>query len=553
MQSERKPKAYSYTRFSTPEQAKGDSSTRQALAAARWTKEHGVALDNELTFRDEGISAFDGLNVERGALGAFLTAVRSGEVPRGSWLLVESLDRISRQKPRKAARLMEDIIEEGITVVDLQDGAREYSAETLDDDSLLLVGMVLRFIRANEESEIKAARVAAARQREREQFASHQPLMKAYTKQLPGWLRWNDYTKQIEAIPERAEVVRKMFEMADAGAGQHKIAGWLNENAGEPWGRGKRRGCRWHRSYVRKVLTNRAVIGIFTPHIVQRDPKTRRKIRRPLDAIHHRFPAIVERELFERVSSRIGTTAPRGKNAGARVRSIFAGILKCRHCGGAVTRVSKGEHVYLVCSAANSKPRSCRYEAIPYGEAEDAFVRAIRHVIDEAPRGKDTAELERQIGMADGAVDALFDEVQELLTISIEDKSAAARKTLSQREEDLAKATEHLRALRERLDRTTTAGVRRRFETIEQTFTQKGPLDAQRANAVLREAIERMVTFPAEGRLDICWRHADEPQEVVFITSRFDWDAWTRNTPQAQSETAHPERLCIAGRETPAA
>src|SRR5262249_5338077 len=31
MQSERKPKAYSYTRFSTPEQAKGDSSTRQAL------------------------------------------------------------------------------------------------------------------------------------------------------------------------------------------------------------------------------------------------------------------------------------------------------------------------------------------------------------------------------------------------------------------------------------------------------------------------------------------------------------------------------------------
>src|SRR5262245_15139989 len=84
-------KAYSYTRFSTPEQAKGDSATRQAQAAQRWCDQHGVALDNELTFRDEGISAFDGLNAEKGKLGAFLKAVQCGDVPKGSWLLVESL------------------------------------------------------------------------------------------------------------------------------------------------------------------------------------------------------------------------------------------------------------------------------------------------------------------------------------------------------------------------------------------------------------------------------------------------------------------------------
>jgi DNA invertase Pin-like site-specific DNA recombinase len=100
MQSERKPKAYSYTRFSTPEQARGDSSTRQALAARRWAEGRGVELDAELTFRDEGVTAYDGSNVERGALGAFLKAVYCGDVAKGSWLLVESLDRISRQKNR---------------------------------------------------------------------------------------------------------------------------------------------------------------------------------------------------------------------------------------------------------------------------------------------------------------------------------------------------------------------------------------------------------------------------------------------------------------------
>ena len=51
-------KAYSYSRFSTPEQAQGDSATRQALAAHRWAEQHGVELDTDLRFRDEGVSAF---------------------------------------------------------------------------------------------------------------------------------------------------------------------------------------------------------------------------------------------------------------------------------------------------------------------------------------------------------------------------------------------------------------------------------------------------------------------------------------------------------------
>jgi len=144
MQSEREPKAYSYTRFSTPEQAKGDSSTRQALAAQQWAEARGVELDAELTFRDEGVTAYDGSNVERGALGAFLKAVYCGDVPKGSWLLVESLDRISRQKPWKTAQLMGAIAEAGVVVVDLSDGGREYSGDTLSEDPALLLMMVKR-------------------------------------------------------------------------------------------------------------------------------------------------------------------------------------------------------------------------------------------------------------------------------------------------------------------------------------------------------------------------------------------------------------------------
>lgn len=521
---QRPPRAYSYTRFSTPEQAKGDSQTRQTLAAQQWAEKHGVDLDSELSFQDAGVSAFDGSNVERGALGAFLKAVHRGEVPKGSWLLVESLDRISRQKPWKAAQLMASIAEEGVVVVDLSDGGREYSGETLNQDSSLLLMMVVRFMRANEESALKSSRVAAARKRAREAFASDQPLTKAYTKQLPAWLRWSDETKQIEAIPDRAEVVRKIFELADNGWGQHRIAGWLNDHAGEPWGRGKRKGERWHRSYVRKVLTNRAVIGSFTPHTVERDPNTHKRMRKPTDAIHHRFPPVIDRQLFDRVSSRIGSSAARGRHAGLEARSMFAGLLKCRHCGGTVTRVSKGEYAYLVCSTANSKPRTCRYEAMPYGEAEQAFIFAIPGTIHDAPRGKDTGDLEEQIRIAEANADGLFDQVEVLLEVSIEEKSAAARRALKEREQSLASVQELARNLRERRDRIASAGVLQRLEAIENILTQS-PLNIPRANAVLRDAIERMVMFPPEGHLDVYWRHAVEPQRTTFGTSRVDWDA----------------------------
>ena len=68
-----KPKAYSYIRFSTPDQMKGDSFERQTRKAAEYAR--GLELYTTLTFRDLGISAFRGKNAQTGALKAFLDGV----------------------------------------------------------------------------------------------------------------------------------------------------------------------------------------------------------------------------------------------------------------------------------------------------------------------------------------------------------------------------------------------------------------------------------------------------------------------------------------------
>lgn len=54
-------KVYSYMRFSTDEQLKGDSLRRQSDAAKTYADSHGLELDEELTYRDLGDQAITGL------------------------------------------------------------------------------------------------------------------------------------------------------------------------------------------------------------------------------------------------------------------------------------------------------------------------------------------------------------------------------------------------------------------------------------------------------------------------------------------------------------
>jgi DNA invertase Pin-like site-specific DNA recombinase len=115
-----KPKAYSYVRMSSPEQRKGDSHRRQLELSKKYAFQHGLELVAG-PFEDLGVSAFKGANVTEGKLGSFLKAVEEGKIEKGSYLLVESLDRISRQEVRKSLGLFLQIIDLKINIVTLVD------------------------------------------------------------------------------------------------------------------------------------------------------------------------------------------------------------------------------------------------------------------------------------------------------------------------------------------------------------------------------------------------------------------------------------------------
>jgi DNA invertase Pin-like site-specific DNA recombinase len=112
---------YSYVRFSCEGQSRGDSLRRQTELAEHYASEHDIAPTGA-TYHDLGLSAWHAKNAETGALGAFIEACKSGKIAPGSALIVESLDRISRDDPRKASKLLNEIVDLGVEVHTIDNG-----------------------------------------------------------------------------------------------------------------------------------------------------------------------------------------------------------------------------------------------------------------------------------------------------------------------------------------------------------------------------------------------------------------------------------------------
>lgn len=211
---------YSYTRFSDPRQASGNSSERQASYAARWAEEHGLQLDESLTMKDEGLSAYHQRHVKSGALGVFLAAVEEGRVPPGSVLVVEGLDRLSRAEPMVAQSQLGLIVNAGITVVTAGDG-KAYSRERLRENPMDMIYSLLIMIRAFEESHTKSKRVKAAIRRQCESWIAGTNRSIIRNGKDPAWLQWNGTS--FELIPERVDAVLQAIALYQGGNGALRI------------------------------------------------------------------------------------------------------------------------------------------------------------------------------------------------------------------------------------------------------------------------------------------------------------------------------------------
>ncbi|WOB06450.1 recombinase family protein [Piscinibacter gummiphilus] len=223
---EQPPRVYSYLRFSNIKQAAGASADRQRSYAAEWAAKHGLQLDEELSMRDEGLSAFHQTHIKKGALGVFLRAIEDGKVAPKSVLVVESLDRLSRAEPLLAQAQMTSIINADITVVTASDN-KVYSRERLKANPMDLIYSLLVMIRAHEESDTKSKRVTDAIRRKCKGWVAGTYRGRVSIGQTPGWLRMVD--GKWELIPERVAAIRLVFDRHRAGHGMGHIVKELHD------------------------------------------------------------------------------------------------------------------------------------------------------------------------------------------------------------------------------------------------------------------------------------------------------------------------------------
>lgn len=374
-----KPRAYSYLRFSGKAQEKGDSIRRQTASAKAYAEKHGLDLDEQVV--DPAVSAYRGANWEAGKLGAFLARVESGDVPKGSTLIIESVDRLTRQTVNVALPRILDLLNADIKIATTSP-EQLYTKERLEKEPFLAAEILLTAIRANEESQMKSVRAGSIWAKKRANAAT-QPL----GARLPHWLRLEkdkaapkEDKGKIVIDSDRAEIVKSLFEQAANGVPTFRLAFNLNKQGVKPWGNARNKSGQslWQRSYIHRILTNKAVIGIGQPCGKGRRPDG--------PAIPNYFPRVITDELFYLVYNAKQANAGRVGKVGGAKNLFGGGLCRCGLCGGSVIMddrsrlTQKGKRLYqhLVCRAAKTGG-DCRYISWKYADIENAFLSWIRN------------------------------------------------------------------------------------------------------------------------------------------------------------------------------
>lgn len=380
--------AYSYIRFSTPEQAQGWSEERQRAKSKKLADKNGWSLDGKFKLFDKGRSAFH--KGYQHDLAKFLAAVKKGDIRPNSILIVERLDRLSRQSIMNALRLFEEIIRAGIDIATI-DPERIYTTQTLEEPFALLEPL-LQFTLNNMESTKK-------QEHSKDNWEAARKAARETGKPIPGmmpvWLKLIDGKYIVDK--EKAKTIKVIFNLAAKnGWGAKRIIRYLHEKGIPNIAFGTRTSAKatWNTTMIRNILTSRVTIGEYQPcRIVDK-----RQVPDG-DPIPDFYPAVVEEALFYAAQAAGAKNKTNKGRPGRRTVNLFTGLLfdaRTHDTFRVLTSIPKtprngrGLHrITRLCSWHNDEPLSWKYE-----DFEQGFLKFLSEVtFDDVQPSDDVSEL----------------------------------------------------------------------------------------------------------------------------------------------------------------
>ena len=488
--------AYRYARFSTKRQDKGESLTRQYELTQAMCEKHGWEIVETLT--DKGQSAWKGDHLRVGELGRFKQRVEQGDIPRGSYLVVENLDRLSRQDVKKARRWIEEVTDAGVKVAVASPAPdKVFDEASVSGENIVdLLQYLLEAQRSNKESERKSE----FQQKAIAGFMDKARQGVVYSKRMPAWLK-GEKNGQFEVDEARAAIVRQIYEWCAAGQGIHMIAKKLNATV-EPWTVGhKADKPSWKVGYVRDILTGWQAEGEY--HVRTGPNRTTTG-----EVITNYYPRVVSPELVAAARSamalRRGATGPNHSEA----KNLFAGRVKCGHCGDTMVRVvqynSRGtQYEYLKCTRFNNGAECVNRTLYRYDTFERAALDRILHLaLDNShfTKSDETGPLLGQVAQLSKEVELLENQRHNLIQFVLKyGEDDGTEKQLLALRPQLADARKQLEQAKEALERAKGSATPEehlaRVLEVKDAITSEDDEVRQAARLTVRDAIRSIVSL----------------------------------------------------------
>jgi DNA invertase Pin-like site-specific DNA recombinase len=431
--------AVSYSRFSDPKQAGGDSADRQERLFRQFCQLHNLTPSGEV-YADPGRSGYHDEHRKKGRLGQLVAFAKEGRFEAGTVVVVEAWDRLGRLRPDRMTQLVAELVQTGVSigVCRLNDIFTEEDFGTHKWTTLAVFVQL-----AYQESKQKADRVAASWASRREKARENGERVGC---PLPAWVE--KVNGEFRLIPERTAAVKRAFRLAAEGLGHSRIAAALTAANVAPLGRSGR----WAPSYVARLLNDRRAVGEFQFYKSDGQPDGK-----PLAGY---LPAAVREEEYQlaRASQerRLGTDKkgralmPRA----CRYVNVFKGMLTHARDGVGMAlhnhRSGGLPRLVLMNSAAAGGHGRYRTYTFPYYVFEEAVLGLLKEVSpdDVLPRRGDAPDradvLRAQLGNVRSDLAQLQAELKagfsKALAAVLRDREAEEERVATELQEELARA-----------------------------------------------------------------------------------------------------------------
>ena len=146
----------------------------------------------------------------------------------------------------------------------------------------------------------------------------------------------------LEPDPDASRIVKRIFDMGEAGNGMVNITKTLNDE-----GILSPRGKLWGKTSVHAILINESYTGTLVWGVNSKDNAEPSRVEKA-------FPAIISKAQFHRVSKLMRSRAPKAAHP-RRVASTYllSGLVKCKRCKRALSGqdAKSGQFAYYVCQS----------------------------------------------------------------------------------------------------------------------------------------------------------------------------------------------------------